>query len=509
MTTTTEQAAAPAFTGYSTKSYRAYVLGALLLVYTFNFIDRVVIGILQEPIKTELGLSDFQLGLLGGPAFALLYTLLGIPIARLAERANRVVILVLGVALWSAMTAACGFARELLIGASPVGAEAPGLAALFGAVTSERVVQDTVYYYMPAFMVLLAARVGVGIGEAACTPPAQSVISDYFPSDRRATALSIYALGIPIGSMIAAVGGGWIATEIGWRQAFVMLGLPGLLLALIVFLTVKEPPRAASKDGAPSFFAAFGALAKKTTFWHVAFGSALASFVGYGVGQYLTSFMIRTHHLTLFEASMLIGVVLGLCAAIGTFLSGFLSDRIARRHPNALAWLPALGFAIATPLYLLAFFMPNMWSGGTFNIATPVFTGPVTIASLWLAAPPLMIAAICHYFYLGPMYAVTQGVVAPRMRATAVAVLLFIVNLIGYGMGPPAIGALSDFLAGGLLAQSGLSLEACAGRTGDPVCAAGQATGLEWAMMIGVLGYLWAGLHFLLAARTMRRDWVA
>jgi predicted MFS family arabinose efflux permease len=442
-------ATAPAFQGHGSKSYRAYVLGALLVVYTFNFIDRVVIGIIQEPIKTEFGLTDFQLGLLGGPAFAILYTLLGIPIARFAERANRMTILAICLGIWSAMTAACGFAVN--------------------------------------YAMLFAARVGVSIGEAGCTPPANSVISDYFPPERRASALSIYALGIPIGSMIAAVGGGWIATHVGWREAFMWLGVPGVALAIIVKLTVKEPPRSAAKAETPSFMAALAALATKPTFWFVALGSAVASFVGYGVGQYLTSFMIRTHHMSLFEGATLVGVVLGIAAAVGTFTSGFLADRISKRHPNALAWLPALGFVIATPLYLVSFILPN----------------------IWLAMPVLSVAAMLQYFYLGPMYALTQGVVAPRTRATAVAVLLFIVNLIGYGMGPPAIGALSDFLAHGQLALSGLTPEICATRTGDAQCASGIEVGLRWSMMIGVCGYLLAALLFLFSARTLRRDWVA
>ncbi|HYD86162.1 MAG TPA: MFS transporter [Vitreimonas sp.] len=444
-------AAAPAFQGFGTKNYRAYVLGALLVVYTFNFIDRIVVGILSEPIKNEFGLSDTELGLLGGTAFAILYTLLGIPIARLAERMNRMTILSVCVAIWSVMTAACGFAVN--------------------------------------YATLFAARVGVSIGEAGCTPPANSIISDYFPADRRASALSIYALGIPIGSMIAAVGGGWIATNVGWREAFIWLGVPGVLLAIIVKLTVREPPRSAPAAEAPGFVAAFTALARKSTFWHIALGSALASFVGYGVGQYLTNFMIRTHGFSLFEGATLVGVVLGLCAAIGTFTSGFLADRISKRHPNALAWLPALGFVVATPMYVLAFNLTN----------------------IWLAMPALMLGAITHYFYLGPMYAVTQGVVAPRMRATAVAVLLFIVNLIGLGLGPPAIGALSDFLANSQLIPLGLSTEICAdpSRLSDSQCASGKESGLRYAMMIGVLGYLWAGLHFLISARTLRRDWVA
>ena len=469
-------ATATPYQGFSTKSYRAYVLGALLIVYTFNFIDRVVIGIIGEPIKIEFGLTDFQLGLLGGPMFAVLYTLLGIPIARLAEHSNRMTILAICLAIWSAMTAACGLAVN--------------------------------------YIQLCMARIGVSIGEAGCTPPANSVIADYFPADRRATALSIYALGIPIGSMIAAVGGAWIADNVGWREAFIWLGVPGVLLAVIVKLTVKEPPRSVSHADTPSFFAAFAALSKRPTFWHIAFGSALASFVGYGVGQFLANFMVRSHGFSLTEAGLLIGVVLGVCAAIGTFSSGFLADRISRRHPNALSWLPALGFVIATPLYLLAFVLPN----------------------IWLAMPALMVAAVTHYFYLGPMYAVTQGVVAPRMRATAVAVLLFIVNLIGYGMGPPVIGALSDMLANNTLLPAGLSADICdqirAAASGvelkrydffgrelalapipagvDPrLCAPAIANGLKGAMMIGVLGYLWAALHFLISARTLKRDWVA
>lgn len=454
MTDTTAPAAA-SYPGFGTKPYRAYVLGALLVVYTFNFIDRVVIAIIQEPIKTEFGLTDFQLGLLGGPAFAVLYTFLGIPIARLAERKNRMTILSICVGIWSAMTALCGFATS--------------------------------------YAFLLLARIGVSIGEAGCTPPAQSVISDYFPAGKRATALSVYALGVPVGSMLAAIGGGWLAQTFGWRSAFLVLGVPGVLLAVIVKLTVKEPPRAASATAAaaPGFGAAFKELRSKPTFWHVAFGSAIASFVGYGVGQYLNSFLMRTHGLTLLESSRLTGIVLGVAAAFGTFLAGYLADKMVKRHPNALAWLPALGFAIATPFYLAGYMMPN----------------------LTLAMPLLIVGAVTHYFYLGSMYATTQGIVQPRLRATATAVLLFIVNLLGYGLGPPVIGLLSDFLANMHLTSLGLSSAQCAG-TGAAVlankvaCDAGAEFGLRWAIFIGLFGYLWAALHFLLAWRTLRRDWV-
>lgn len=452
MTDSTAPGAAP-FPGYGTKPYRAYVLAALLIVYTFNFIDRVVVSIIQEPIKLEFGLTDFQLGLLGGPAFAVLYTLLGIPIARLAEKKNRMTILSICVGLWSLATALCGFANS--------------------------------------FATLLAARVGVSIGEAGCTPPAQSVISDYFPADKRATAISIYALGVPVGSMLAAIGGGYIANYLGWREAFWILGFPGLMLAILVKLTVKEPPRSGVVAGVetPTFLEAFAVLSKKATFWHVSLGSAVASFVGYGVGQYLNSFLIRTHDLNILQASQLTGVVLGMAAAFGTFFAGWLADKVVKRHPNALAWLPALGFFVATPFYLVGYMSP----------------------SLWVGVPFLVVGAITHYFYLGCMYASIQGVAPPRMRATATAVLLFIVNILGYGLGPPVIGALSDFLANTNLQQFALSTADC-GRgileANRVNCAVGQEFGLRWAIFIGLFGYLWAGAHFLFAWKTLRKDWV-
>lgn len=452
MTDTTAPDAAP-HPGFGTKPYRAYVLGLLLLVYTFNFIDRVVIAIIQEPIKLQFGLTDLQLGLLGGPAFAVLYTLLGIPIARLAEKKNRMTILSICVALWSLATAACGFATS--------------------------------------FGTLFAARVGVSIGEAGCTPPAQSVISDYFPADKRATAISIYALGVPVGSMLAAIGGGYIAEYLGWQEAFWILGFPGLLLAILVKLTVKEPPRSGVVEGVetPTFLEAFAVLSKKPTFWHVSLGSAVASFVGYGVGQYLSSFLIRTHELTILQASQLTGVVLGMAAAFGTFFAGWLADRVVKRHPNALAWLPALGFFIATPFYLVGYMAP----------------------SLWIGVPFMVVGAVTHYFYLGCMYASIQGVAPPRMRATATAVLLFIVNILGYGLGPPVIGALSDFLANSSLEQFALTTADC-GRgilaANKVNCAIGQEFGLRWAIFIGLFGYLWAGVHFLFAWKTLRKDWV-
>ncbi len=491
--------AVPASEGFGSASYRAYVLSALLIVYIFNFIDRTIVNILTEPIKLTFGLEDWQMGLLGGPAFAVLYTFIGIPIARGAERYNRVVIIALATAVWSLFTALCGFAMS--------------------------------------FMMLFLFRVGVSIGEAGCTPPAQSLIADYFKPSSRATAVSVYALGVPLGGMLASIFGGqlaglegaqfgawinsvglgflfgdldWSQVE-GWRIAFVVVGLPGLLISLIVWRTIKEPPRGYTDPAAlqglekSSFKDALAVLSKKPAYRHVVFGATLASFVGYGVGQFTTSFLLRTHGLSIQEASLLYGIVLGIMAAIGVFASGWLADKMAKRHPNSLSWLPAVGMAASVPLYAFGFLMEN----------------------LWLAVPALMIAAMIHYFYLGPMYAVSGGVVDSRMRATSVAITLFVVNLLGYGLGPPLIGVLSTFLKTVFLdgAGLGLTLEACkpllsmsadakallggAELQAANACASAEARGLQWSIVIFCGGYGWAALHYLLAGRTLQRDMVA
>lgn len=496
---TAPQSASPASEGFGTPGYRAYVLGALLIVYIFNFIDRTIINILTEPIKLTFGLEDWQMGLLGGPAFAVLYTFIGIPIARGAERYNRVAIIASAVAIWSLFTALCGFAMS--------------------------------------FMMLFLFRVGVSIGEAGCTPPAQSLIADYFKPSRRATAVSVYALGVPLGGMLASIFGGQLAgldgaqygawvnamgigwmfgdldwsTVEGWRVAFVVVGVPGLLLSLLVWRSIKEPPRGYTDPEAlqglekASFKEALAVLSKKPAYRHIVFGATLASFVGYGVGQFTTSFLLRTHGLTIQQASLLYGVVLGLMAAVGVFSSGWISDKISKKYPTSLSWLPAIGMGLSVPLYAFGFLMPN----------------------LWLAVPALMVAAMIHYFYLGPMYAVSGGVVDSRMRATSVAITLFVVNLLGYGLGPPIIGVLSTVLKTWFLdAQAiGLTLEACKpllAMTGEAkaalqgaeleamnACSSAEAKGLQWSIVIFSCIYGWAALHYLLAGRTLQRDMVA
>jgi MFS family permease len=496
MSETTVEAAAPSAAtlsadGYGTKGYRAYVLFSLLLVYIFNFIDRSLIGVLGEPIRQTFGLSDLEIGLLSGLAFAVLYTLLGIPFAMLAERRSRTWIISVALAAWSAMTVACGMA------------------------------QTTLQFAL--------ARVGVGIGEAGCSPPSHSLISDYFPPDKRASALGLFALGIPLGTMSAALGAAWIEGQpnMNWRDAFIFMGMPGIALAIVFKLTVKEPPRGYSDPGGaaaaaarkmPSPFKVFGVVGRMPSFWHVSMGGAVASFVGYGIGQFVPPFWIRVHGLTLQEAALIFGGVLGIAGAVGTFGSGYVADKVRARHPNSDSWLPALGMAGSVPIAILGYNTLSFTEGAMAII---------------VAIPLLCVAAILRYSYLAPMFAVTQKLVEPRMRATAAALLLFVVNLIGYGAGPPVIGGISDHFTtrtlaaaespvtigqcGALESQlkatrdgtdgaiSGEALETALAQNAE-YCAPARKAGVRWAISIGLLFLLWASLHFLLLGRTLQRD---
>ncbi len=506
-TTTTPAEQTETTDGYGSKGYRTYVLFALIVVYTFNFIDRTLISVLGEEIRLEFGLTDMQIGLLSGLAFAVLYTLLGIPFAMLAERKNRTWIISIACAAWSAMTVACGMA------------------------------QNTVQFAL--------ARVGVGIGEAGCSPPSHSLISDYFPPEKRASALGLFALGIPIGSMLAALGGAYIATSEGldWRAAFIWMGIPGVLVAIIFKMTIKEPPRGYSDPGGAAAAAArrmppptkvFKILSRNATFWHVSFGGALASFVGYGIGQFVAPFWMRAHGLDLRDAALIFGLVLGIAAGIGTFGCGILADRLRERHPNSDSWLPALGLTLCVPLMIIGYNTLSFSSGA---------------AAIWIAIPILSLAAIMRYTYLSPMFSITQKLVEPRMRATAAALMLFVVNLIGYGFGPPVIGWFIDQGTKWQLEQSAapVSLRDCgstekflksvqretrmlkkveAGERTLPddfvkiapekiqeqvaknreYCVPARTTGVRFGISIGALFFLWAALHFLLMGRTLQRD---
>jgi predicted MFS family arabinose efflux permease len=436
--------------GYGTRGRQTYVLLLLTLIYALSLVDRIAIGIVQEPIKHAFLLSDFQLGLLGGPAFAILYSLLGLPVAQMAERRNRTSVIAFSLALWSVATAACGMA---------VG-----------------------------YVSLFAARLGVSIGEAGGVPPSQALIVDYFPLSRRTTALSIFGLGVPLAFIISGFGGGWLAELAGWRMTFILLSIPGLLLAVLLKVTVPEPPRSC-QFGEATFrlFPQLRKLATNATLWHLTLGASMSCFVGYGLSQYLVSFLMRAHGLSLMQASSFNGVMFGLFAGIGTFGCGYLCDQLAPRFPRVTTWFPAIGMLIAAPLYLAGYLATN----------------------LWVAAPFLMLGAMFNYFYVGSMYAAVYAVVPAHLRTLATAVTILFMSLLGYGLGPPIIGLMSDALRAHVLAQSGLSSARC---LASPVlqvaksCDAASASGLRLAIVFSLVGYVWAGLHFLASVWTVRKD---
>ena len=381
----------------TSKSYRSYVLLALTGVYTFGFIDRQILVILQESIKQDLQLSDTQLGLLTGLAFALFYVTLGIPIARLADKGNRVNIVAISLAVWSAMTALSGMAQN----------------------------------YLQLFM----ARLGVGVGEAGCSPPAHSIISDYYPPKKRATALAIYSLGIYIGILLGFMIGGWLNQVWGWRVAFYALGVPGILFALVIRLTVKEPPRGYSEKGytegttaaepQASFWSVVKTLFAKRTFTYLAIGTGIHAFALYGVGNFVPPFLARIHGMEPATIGLALGLILGVGGMIGTYLGGVLADKLGRRDIRWYLWL----CAIAELFYILpsafAYFSPNLY---------------VVLASFFLAT-------LTSAIYMGPCLGVTHNLIDPGKRALASAILFLILNAIGVGLGPLGIGLLSDYFS--------------------------------------------------------------
>jgi len=408
---------------------RAYVLFILVVVYTFNFLDRQIVGILAIPIKADLGLSDTQLGLMGGLAFALFYTGLGIPVAMLADRFSRTWIMTIALTIWSAMTAASGLATN--------------------------------------FWQLFAARLGVGVGEAGGVAPAYSLISDYFPPNQRARALSVYSFGIPIGSAIGIVFGGIIASLINWRYAFFIVGLAGIALAPLFRLTIKEPPRGRfdrqrEEQAAPRLKEILGTLSHKPSFWLLSLGAACSSMMGYGVFFWLPSFFVRSYDITLLNASLFYGAVLLVGGLAGIWAGGWLGDRFGHANHAQYARIPAYAFLATIPFYVLAILSP------TLTISFFVLLAPTALGLVWL----------------GPIISTVQHVVRPDMRATASAIFLFINNLIGIGLGTFAIGALSD----GLAAQFG-------------------DDSLRYSILAGTGFYVLAALFFFRAAGLLERDW--
>ncbi len=401
------------------------VLAMLMLVYVFNFVDRQILSILAAPIQADLHLTDAQMGLLGGVAFALLYSTLAVPLAVLADRTSRSWVITVSLVAWSGFTALCALAQ--------------------------------------GFWHIFLARLGVGIGEAGGVAPSYAVIGDYFPSEKRAFALSIYSLGIPLGSAAGVLAGGYIAAKVDWRLAFLAVGLAGVLIALPFKLLVKDKARAAERPAAPTLGATARVLARKPAFWLLAFGASASSMCGYGIAFWLPSLLQRSFALDLVGASQFFGALLLLGGVAGILAGGWLGDRLGQRDRAAFAWLPGAAFLLGAPLFALG-----------------ISTSSVTAAFLLLLVPQAL-----AYVWLGPVLSAVQHLVAPPARSMASALFLLINNLIGLGAGIYALGALSDALT--------------------PVYG---AEALRMSMLFALSLYALAALLMALAGPSLRRGWV-
>ncbi len=410
--------------------YRYIVLGSLFVIYTFNFVDRLIFSVLQEPIKHDLGLSDLQMGILNGMAFAVFYTAVGLPIAWAADRFNRVSIISLSLAIWSVFTAASGLALN--------------------------------------FWHMFFARLGVGFGEAGCTPPAHSLMSDYFDAGERTRAIAIYSLGIPVGGLIGLVAGGWVVENIGWHQAFFIVGLPGLVFAIIAKIIIKEPRRGAFEARAAvpvRLIAVFKALTTNRTFWMFSMGGALTSLGGYALNAWMVPHLLRSYGMSYAEVGLKFGLVGLVPTAVGTFIGGWLADHMGKKDLRWYPLIPALSTAIMAPLFFLALQMQNSW----------------LLMAIWI------VPGLCGGIWFAPLFGSIQNLVAPGMRAFASSINLFIVNIIGLGLGPMLTGALSTHFT----LPDGSN----------------AAAALKLALSIVVWVYVLSAVFYYLAARTIKKDW--
>jgi MFS family permease len=401
------------------------VLALLLLAYILNFLDRQILGILAPSIKAELNLSDTQFGAIGGLAFALLYSVLGVPLALLADRTSRSAVVAGSLAVWSGFTALCGMAG--------------------------------------GYWSLFLFRLGVGVGEAGGVAPSYALIADYFPPERRARALAIFSLGVPIGLGGGAFIGAYLAAWFGWRTAFLVMGLAGILLAPIVKYFVRDVPRAVTSPQAVPLTGVFPLLARKPTFWLMAFAASMSSLCGYGLALWTPSVLIRSYGLGLTQTGNFFASLLIIGGCTGVFMGGWLADRLGAMDTSWYAKLPAIAWLITAPTFALGLMAP----------------------SLWAAWPLLLIPNALNILWLGPVTTAVQHLVPQRMRATASASFLFINNLIGLGVGPLLIGRISDGLKTSYGAES-----------------------LRYAAVGCTAFYLLAALLMFFAAKRLRADWV-
>jgi MFS family permease len=362
------------------------VLALLLIAYIFNFLDRQILGILAQPIKADLNLTDTQFGAIGGLAFALLYSVLGIPLAYVADKTSRSGVIAAAVAFWSAFTALCGTAH--------------GYGQLF------------------------LYRLGVGIGEAGGVAPSYALIADYFPPERRARALATFSLGIPLGLAAGTLMGAYIAHAVNWRAAFLVMGLAGILLAPILRFIVRDVPRPIATVAQAPLGSVFPMLARKPAFWLLAFASSASSLCGYGLALWTPSVVIRSFGLDLISTANFLASILLIGGCAGVLAGGWLADRLGHADRGWYAKLPALAWLISAPAWALGLMAPN----------------------LWIAWPLLLVGNALNILWLGPVTTAVQHLVPRPMRATASASFLLINNLIGLGAGPLLIGHVSDLL---------------------------------------------------------------
>ena len=409
--------------------YANYALGALVVVYVFNFLDRQLLNLFVVPIKEDLGVSDTQMGLLTGLSFALFYTAAGLPLARWADRNSRTNLITLGMVLWSAMTAATGWARS--------------------------------------YSHLLLARIGVGVGEATFTPAAHSLVTDFFPAERRSGALATLAAGASFGTVIGYIGGGLIYDALGWRQTFAILGLAGIPVALLFRLTVREPPRrgltAATESQVPLRLV-LRELASCRSFVFLAVSASLHGFSSYGTGSWSAAYLMRVHEMSVLDAGIILGLGSGLGASIGQIVCGRIADRFGRNDARWYMIQPAITSVVSLP-FVLAF----LWAWD-FRSALVLYILASALASAWT----------------GPTYAMAQTLAPPRMRAMAAAIVVFLLNLVGMGLGPLIVGMLNDWL------EPSLGLAA-----------------VRYSLMFAAVPHALAAIFNLLALRTLLADLAA
>ncbi len=411
---------------------RTVTLGLLTAAYFFSYMDRQILAILQEDIKAELLLSDTQLGLLAGFAFAIFYATLGLPVARWADKGNRVNIIGIALALWSAMTAVCGLAQN--------------------------------------FVQLLLARIGVGIGEAGSSPPSHSIIADLYPPEKRAGAMGIYSLGVVLGAAGGTMIGGTLAHFFGWRVAMFAVGIPGILLAVIIKLFVVEPRRglsdpahvSAAHTAMPSIGEGFRSLFANRAALHLVMGVTLTSLIGYGHTAFGASFLIRTIGLDKLQIASIVAPVGAVCGTLSAVLGGWLANKAAERWGlHSQAWLVLAMKGVGLPLSFLFYAAGDPW------IAVPIYWASLILINS----------------YLGPTFALIQGLAPLRMRALWAAVTLLVINLIGLGLGPTLIGVISDTLKPSM----------------------GDAEALRWAMLSFAAATPWALFHYWRAGVWLKR----